>query len=262
MRRGFSTFGFRTRQHPRQRSLGVLTFLAVCMALPVVADEPSGTATEGDVAAGRQALDQSWDYVWYDDTHDDVRTIEVSLPWDWNWDLQLPTWRWGGFSMNWMETVAWIVLAILLAALTTQIIRAYLRREQDLAQRNVARATLRTDTTRRAALAFLDRHQAVDLLAAARACYQRGQFNEAMVYLFSHELVELDRRAHLRLERWKTNRQYLGEIGGGPLGALLARTMVNFEEVFFGGRQLEQADFEVCWSQLERFQALAERRST
>ena len=52
-----------------------------------------------------------------------------------------------------------------------------------------------------------------DLLAEARRHYQQGHYGEAVKYLFSYQLVELDKHKIIRLTRGKTNRQYLGEVG-------------------------------------------------
>ncbi len=77
----------------------------------------------------------------------------------------------------------------------------------------------------------------LDLLAEARRHYQAGNYGAAIVYLFSFQLVQLDKRQIIRLAKGKTNRQYLREVG--PRAALLRlveQTMVAFEDVFFGNR--------------------------
>jgi hypothetical protein len=64
----------------------------------------------------------------------------------------------------------------------------------------------------------------------------------------------LDKRQLIRLTRGKTNRQYLGEIWGrADVRAILERTMVAFEDVFFGHHVLERARFESCWTRLAEF---------
>ena len=53
----------------------------------------------------------------------------------------------------------------------------------------------------------------MDLLAEARRHYQAGNYGAAIVYLFSFQLVQLDRRQIIQLAKGKTNRQYLREVG-------------------------------------------------
>ncbi len=96
-----------------------------------------------------------------------------------------------------------------------------------------------------------------NLLGQAREHYLAGNFNEAIIYLFSYELVELDRRSLIRLSAGKTNRQYLRELGGrGTLAGLLQQSMVAFEDVYFGDRRLGRERFENCWQRLPEFEAL------
>ena len=54
--------------------------------------------------------------------------------------------------------------------------------------------------------------------ALARLYEKRGNFNQAIIYYYSYQLVTLDRRQVIRLAKGKTNRQYLRETGRrGPL---------------------------------------------
>ena len=62
------------------------------------------------------------------------------------------------------------------------------------------------------ALPFRVPRQATDLLSEARRQYEKGNYNEAIVYLFSHQLVELDRQHLIHLARGKTNRQLVREL--------------------------------------------------
>jgi hypothetical protein len=76
-----------------------------------------------------------------------------------------------------------------------------------------------------------------------------------MIYLFSHVLVSLDQKGHIRLRKGKTNRQYLRELRPyRPLANFYQRVMVPFEATFFGDHELEKQDFENCWIQLDQFQ--------
>ena len=101
------------------------------------------------------------------------------------------------------------------------------------------------------------------LLAEARRLYDAGQYSEAIIYLFSHELVELDKHQVIRLSKGKTNRQYLRETRKSPLLAgLLENTMVAFEDAFFGNKQLSRDVFERSWGSLNEFELELEKQST
>ncbi|PQO36706.1 DUF4129 domain-containing protein [Blastopirellula marina] len=103
-------------------------------------------------------------------------------------------------------------------------------------------------------LPFEVKKKDANLLDEARRCYEGGNFNEAIVYLFSFQLLELDKGHIIRLAKGKTNGQYLREIGRDRnLRQILQGTMNAFEDVFFGNRQLTRDRFERCWSQLSAF---------
>ena len=93
-----------------------------------------------------------------------------------------------------------------------------------------------------------------DLLAEAKRLYEQGAYAQAIIYLFSYQLVQLDRHQAIRLSRGKTNRQYLRELQPRPdLRGMLERTMIAFEDVFFGHYVLDRAGFERCWERLDEF---------
>jgi hypothetical protein len=93
-----------------------------------------------------------------------------------------------------------------------------------------------------------------DFLSAARAEYEAGNYSQAVIYLFSYELLQLDRHQLIRLARGKTNRQYLREVRPRPeLRSVLEQTMIAFEDVFFGKHSLSRNRFESCWDKVDEF---------
>ena len=230
----------------------VPALLAALLAWPPVAGaahfEDPGAAVEG----GREALDKWWGYPWYESATDGVRRIDVKTPresWlgDWLGDL---------FAGEFLYWLAWFVLAVLLIVLVIVLIRTYLAREtgtaDDALPGTLARRLAEIDRVE-ALPVRLERPQ-TDLLGEARRNYRQGNYDEAIIYLYSYELVELDKNQIIRLARGKTNRQYLQETyRRSTLGNLLQQTIVAFEDVFFGSRTLSRARFEACWSELDRF---------
>ena len=70
-----------------------------------------------------------------------------------------------------------------------------------------------------------------DLLAAARACYEAGDYGMAIIYAYAYQLMELDQRHAIQLRKGKTNRQYLRKFRTKPrLRELLRDTMLAFED--------------------------------
>jgi len=155
-----------------------------------------------------------------------------------------------------VKLLAWTVLAIALGTLVYLLLRAFLAREP--AESRPTQLPDDGDAARIQSLPFPVAAGAIDLLAEARRHYQAGNYGAAIVYLFSFQLVQLDRRQIIRLAKGKTNRQYLREVGArAGLLQLIEPTMVAFEDVFFGNRTLERQRFESCWSRLDEFELLA-----
>jgi len=226
-------------------------------------------AADPAVEAGREALDQwGWrSYPWYDEAADAARPIDVSEPWymklnfweGWTWPEW--SWPWGfpNFSSSLFEWIAWGGLALLLAVLIYLIVRAYRMREQGRGGRKARKSADDTAEDRRRveALPAGGPRWPADLLAETARLYQEANYRQAIVYLFSHQLVELDKHHLIRLNKGKTNRQYVRELGRRlPLRAVVENTMVAFEDVFFGNYAIDRARFESCWQRMNDFDRL------
>jgi hypothetical protein len=207
-----------------------------------------GSEGQKPVAAGREALGRMSRVPWYDADRDALRPIELRAP------RQAAPEIPGSSLLRYAAWGALAVLLVLMIALAYLALRHYSPGDSSVDREQIAisnRAAVE-------ALPFMSGRSADDLLGQARRHYELGNYNEAIVYLFSYELVELDRFAYVRLDRGKTNRQYVRETSRAePLRALLERTMVAFESVFFGGHELDRPGFEACWSELAHFEILA-----
>jgi len=161
-----------------------------------------------------------------------------------------------------IQMVAWTVLAVVLIVIIAGLIYAFLNRESKEAEGDPQELPEEDDTKRVEALPFTVRRPSGNLLDEARRCWEAGNYSEAIIYLYSHQLVELDRHQWIQLARGKTNRQYLWELGSSstPLRNVLEQTMMAFEDVFFGKHPIDRPRFESCWSQVEPFQRLVERK--
>lgn len=236
---------------------GVLAALVVaCLAGRVAGDEAAG------VEHARQALGREA-FPWYDKNADALQPVHVREPWrgapsSSGQSTSLPSF--GSFSLP--EALAYGFLLAALGVIVWLLMRAFLNREEiSVATPDRVRQTAVDDAARIEALPFRIRRGDIDLLAEAKRLYEESQFGEAIVYLFSYQLVEMDRHQVIRLAKGKTNRQYLRDLRRlPPLRNLMERSMVAFEEVFFGGHVLDRARFESVWRQLGQFNSLIAER--
>lgn len=249
----------------------LIVALRAAIACSVFAAAATGSAQEaaenwGNDAA-RNAL-QDGSYPWYDSETDDLNPLTVdpkpepaeAKEWqidfpeiegpDWNWNLNMAGF-WEG-----MQWVIWGLMIGLLIGVLIYFIRSVVRDGFGFQRRSAPT----TDTASREAeqienLPFAVERPRADLLAEARHHYENGDYGRAIVYLFSYQLVHLDKHQLIRLAKGKTNRQYLRELGSprNKIRTTLQQTMISFEDVFFGNHRLEKQAFEACWNRLEEF---------
>ncbi|MBN2293085.1 MAG: hypothetical protein JXM70_11705 [Pirellulales bacterium] len=233
----------------------------ICYAAPA-SDDPS-------IEAGREALSGHPAYPWYDAEKDALERIDVKQPevgfWEWFWDL-FPDWNWGGGGgggrggggglSTFLQVLAYGLIVVVALVLVFFLVRTFVRRE-DFEPGRVASGSKDEEAEGRRRIEALPFKLAPDmsnLLDAARYYRDRGEFGEAVKYLFSYQLVQLDRYHLIRMTRGKTNRQYLRELGRGHnLCPHLEETMKVFEDFFFGNRVIRRPRFEACWSRVSNF---------
>jgi len=215
------------------------------------------------VEAGRDALGEWTGYPWYDSASDSVRRIDVQPP----APPPPPTSNWSGFDLDWVGTTfqwtALILLLALLAVLIFMLVRSFLDRGIDETSASIGvDDDAEQEQARVEALPFPVKRGKLDLLEQAREHYRQGNFGQAVVYLFSFQLVQLDKHQMIRLTKGKTNRQYLREVGAREtLRQLVTQTMTTFEDVFFGNHTIDRVRFESCWSRVDEFQRLVGQAS-
>lgn len=236
---------------------GMLAALvATCLAGRASADEAAG------IEHARQALGREA-FPWYDKSADALQPVHVREPWQSassssSQTTSLPSL--GSFSLP--EALAYGFLLAALGVIVWLLMRAYLNGEEiSVTTPDRVRQAAVDDAARIEALPFRIRRGDIDLLAEAKRLYEENKFGEAIVYLFSYQLVEMDRHQVIRLAKGKTNRQYLRDLRRlPPLRSLMEGSMVVFEEVFFGGHTLDRARFESVWRQLGQFNTLIAER--
>ncbi len=217
------------------------------------------------VESAGKGLRKAADFPWYDANTDGLQRLEVRpegpvpkrFDWVWgdsNWNPNF------SFLGRLFEILAWLLLIGLVAALIYLMVRAYLNRESANFSASGDRAALReavSDQQRIENLPFPVRNPKSDLLGAARERYEAGDFAEAIIYVFSYQLLQLDKANLIRLAKGKTNRQYLREVSTNRgIRGLLTQSMLVFEDVFFGHYPLHRDRFESCWNRLDEFHQL------
>jgi hypothetical protein len=235
----------------------------VCLA-------PAAPADEAAVGGARRALEQAADFPWYDAQSDGLRG--VPLPPDKplrrasGWEAKAATANsnssrgslQGEAIWRWVQYGVWLILAALLGILLYLWMKAIVGQEargREAAWDEDEQRRHESDSIEQ--LPFQVQRPQADLLAEARRHYQGGNYRDAIVYLFSYQLVQLDRFRRIELAKGKTNRQYLHELSSSAgLRRLLTETMLAFEDVFFGHYELDRQRFEACWARLDEFDQL------
>jgi hypothetical protein len=251
----------------RLSSLSAILIALISVLIATPAANSAEPADDSAVETGKEALSGVARFPWYDKSQDDVRKLHV-VPRDTadsgnrssTWTKQNtstatsssgPRFSLLGGALQW---VGLTTLIILLGVLAFLIAKAFLKDEvtETTAARKVVETT--RDAARVEALPFAVRKPTGDFLSEARRLYEAGDYSEAMIYLFSYELVQLDRQHFIRLAKGKTNRQYLRELRQRPaFQAILETTMIAFEDAFFGRKTLTRERFESCWQRVEEF---------
>ncbi len=213
------------------------------------------------IDAGGQALRPLNRFPWYDPASDGLRRVEVPAP---DRPAHFPV-RPDYFPVrpDLNSLIFWSALVLLSMALTVLMVM-FLRamRLRKSLKRNRGAAMVIGEAQRIEALPYPVARTNLSLLDQARNFYRAGNYASAVIYLFGHQLVQLDQRQFIRLAKGKTNRQYLREIGQAEvLRQLVGQTLVAFEDVFFGHHDIERQRFEGCWSRLPEFESLLERES-
>lgn len=241
------------------RLLLVAGWIAFSLATPLPAAQK--LTDQAAIESAHEALSGYSQFPWYDEQQDQVRRVDVAAPRDVaarrsKWEIQPLRWSAPEWLKNLLEATFWLLLAIAILFVVYAMIRAM--SGVNLFSLETADGQFgdaqRGDIDRVDDLPFSLARPQSDLLAEARRLYAAGEFGQAMIYLYSYQLVQLDRHHRIRLAKGKTNRQYLREARSQPeLGELLRGSMVAFEEVFFGHHVLDRERFEKCWRRLDEF---------
>jgi hypothetical protein len=249
-----------------------LTVLLLVAGAPSRANDMTD---EEAVAAAKDGLAGRTRFPFYDRQKDDVRQLNVEPPAEtadsanrrskWTGKKGTGRTRGGGggptasFFGELLQALGLAALIIFIAVIAYLIARAFLKNEVTETKVSKVVETSR-DVDKVQALPFQLRKPTGNFLAEAERLYSAGNYSEAVIYFYSHLLVELDAHHVIRLAKGKTNRQYLRETRTRlVLRDILGRTMIAFEDVFFGHHELSRERFEECWSRVAEFHGELEK---
>jgi hypothetical protein len=221
-------------------------------------------ATQEAVQAGQRALNGRTRLPFYDPATDDVRRLDVraernpernKTEWERTKTAAAPVRLGRGFGLApILQVLGLSLLALIIVGLVVVLMKTFLQGEQSQATAGTKFIDTSGDVDRVEDLPFQLKRPTGDFLSEAQRLYEAGKYSEAIVYLFSYQLVALDKRHVIHLAKGKTNRQYLRETRSRePLKNLLQRTMISFEDVFFGHHDLSRERFEESWRSLDEF---------
>ena len=163
-----------------------------------------------------------------------------------------------------VEFIFWGILVVLVIGVIGLIVWAIINREQTNKDPGLlSRSSDLSEEDRLEELPVQLDPAFKNLLDRVRECYENGDYNQAIIYLFSYKLIQLDKKHLIRLTRGKTNHQYLREVTGhNQLQDTLRLTVRAFEDVFFGNHNLTKSRFQQCWNNVEIFRALSQPTPT
>lgn len=170
---------------------------------------------------------------------------------------------WGslGSSLSSANLFAWGVLVLLVIVLVALLVYAYSRIDQQPDFAAQTKKSLLDDMDDEELAERIEqlpeelRQQITDLRGAARHWMQEGQFDRAIILLFGHQLLLLDRHQIIRLSRGKTNRQYLNEARSHTdVRSILRNTVDAFESSYFGRHPLSSERFAILWDENEHLE--------
>ncbi len=253
----------------RDRRGGILAIAAVVVAISWCCfPAPAASwADEDPVQAGADALRRGPRTPWYDRGEDQVRAAPVQPSPDpfphrnSDWLQRAATnnprninWNWGGDFWGVMQVLAWLLIVLLIGLLIATLVMQYVKRNSPSSAFD-DEADADSDWYDEGRVEQLPVSVGKgDLLSEAKRAYEAGDLRNAIIYLYSYQLLRLDGGQIIRLARGKTNREYLREARRSPaLHKMLRQTMIAFEDVYFGNHRLPVERFESCWRELDQF---------
>lgn len=161
-----------------------------------------------------------------------------------------------------LSLLTWGVIALFVAGLVALLIWGYTR--IDAGQRKQAVEDDWDDLHERIhELPFeIEESLTGNFRSMAWQAFEQEDYARAIMLLFSYVLLMLDRRGFIRLQKYKTNREYFREVREhAELAQFYRQVMIPFERSFYGHHPLDRQTFLNCWNRLGEFESGVSRRA-
>jgi hypothetical protein len=216
----------------------------------VSANEAPAVKAVSPPAPVRDALGKG-NYPWYDAKADAVKPLWPPREPDLGW-LD----RWLGH-LHWLPTAGQLVsitVAMVALGIFLIVLLRLWRYYQPAAAASGAAGLGSSRTGEIEGLPAGLRPETDDPWSEAVRCRARGDYARAVVCLFAHQLLTLDRLRQIRLVPGRTGRQLVRATADRQLRDWVESTLRLFEAVYYGHRDLTAEAFEPVWSAAEAFE--------
>jgi hypothetical protein len=239
----------------------LLLLLPFVLLLPLAGERMAAQAAEPTVDDAQQALKHRA-FPWYDSANDSLRPLRPPAAKKSedpsNLSDKLPQVGGNEFApllrlLMWGGLVALLVGIIVLVIPSMRDLEPMLDPSQEPVSASIDLETLEAlpEPTRGVR----------DLLAEASRLAAASSFESAMTFFYSWQLVQLNQRQIIEVQKGKTNRQYTGEVRESQpeLTSLFRRSTRLFEDAFFGNLPIPREAFLQVWEQRHQFDIAPKR---
>ncbi len=200
-------------------------------------------------------------YPWYDSTRDGPRSV-LGYDWSWleewlrfNWQPRraaAPTWNWSD-----PGELIFLGIAMLLVAILLVLIVEFWRRYRPVPDTEGTREQPGLLQQRIEGLPADIQPTSSDPWSEAQRLRAAGDYAGAIVALFAHQLLTLDRLKQIRLVPGRTGRQFVKSVRDHELKRTAAATLSLFEAAIYGHQPPTQQAFDRFWMDVLAFESRA-----
>jgi hypothetical protein len=160
-----------------------------------------------------------------------------------------------GSGLSLGNLLGWLLLLLVVAVSVALIVYAVSKAESAMVTASRLNSSRRSDAPDELTIERMKhlpaelRRTDVHLRSEAERLMAAGQYDQAIILLFGHQLLLLDRVGMLRLNRGKTNRKYVRETraADAEVAGRLQGTVTAFERSYFGRHSILPDEFAELW---------------
>jgi hypothetical protein len=226
---------------------------AACWSLLALAQAPPGAGEGSAVKALRQEA-----YPWYEPRTDSLKPVQPPWTptwWDWIPEIRLPSGSRSKYGVPRLGNLLVVVILVAaLAVLISGLVWAYRHYMPAWDEPRPAGGRVSTEALIGGLPPGLPTGL-TDPLGLARSLRAQGDLAGAILALFVHQAMTLDRLRLTRLVPGRTARQLVRSVADSWVRARVEPTLGLFESSFYGHRDPEPTAFESAWALAEELEA-------